>query len=77
MFPARHSFMPKSEYDIVDQPNPKIVILVNEDIIAIIRDYGPGRYVYRTEAPASLEKFFRTVQKIESYSRYGTNSIQG
>lgn len=77
MFPRNNSFMPKSEYDVVDKVNPKMVILVNEEIDAIIKEYGSGMYVYRTEAPDNLKKFFQGIQKIETYSRYGTNSIQG
>jgi len=77
MFPRNYSFMPKSEYDVVDKVNPKMVILVNEEIEALIKDYGSGMYVYRPEAPANLKKFFGGIKEIETYSRYGTNSIQG
>jgi hypothetical protein len=77
MVPRKYSFMPQSDYDIVDKANPKMVILVNEELDAIIKEYGSGMYVYRPEAPDNLKKFFQGIQKIETYSRYGTNSIQG
>lgn len=77
MFPRTFSLLPESQYDVVDKPNPKMVTLVNEEIDAIIKDYGSGMYVYRPEAPDNLKKFFGGIKKIETYSRYGTNSIQG
>ncbi|GEM_PF-767071 len=77
MFPRTLSLLPQSEYDVVDKPNPKMVTLVNGEIDAIIKDYGSGMYVYRPEAPDNLNKFFQGIKQIETYSRYGTNSIQG
>lgn len=77
VFQGSFSFFSKSKYDVVDKVNPKMTVLVNQELDRMVSEYGSGMYAYRPEAPANLEKFYRELKTIETYSRHGTNSIMG
>lgn len=77
VFGGTVSFGSKSKYDVVDKANPKMTLLVNQELDRIVSEYGSGMYAYRPEAPANLVKFYRELKTITTYSRHGTHSVMG
>ncbi|ROI00419.1 hypothetical protein [Chryseobacterium daecheongense] len=71
-------FTPRSEFDITDKQNDKIVHMFNTQIEKQIEDHTqstmhPG---YIPESRQNTTSYLKTIRSIESYSRYGVKSTQ-
>lgn len=74
----RDFFPTKSEFDIPDKQNDKIVNMLNEEINKEIDNHTksvmyPG---YIPEARQHTIDYLKTIKSIESYARYGVKSTQ-
>jgi len=69
----------KTQFDVADKENPKIVAMLNTQLQKNIdkhekNTFHPG---YLPTAKAYVAAYLKTIAKLESYSRYGVASSRG
>jgi hypothetical protein len=87
LFFITYEFMSsKSEFDMVDKENSKIVVMMNEQIKYNVNQYntndsdafGPvsNCKTCLPTAKKKVEDYLKTIKQVESYARYGVTSTQ-
>lgn len=66
----------RSRYDVTDQPNPKMVTLVNQQIESSVLEYQSND-VFIPEAANNFRKYLKSLKSIQTYSQHGSNSLWG
>jgi hypothetical protein len=71
-------FSSRSEFDVVDKPNDKMVAMVNTEIDKEIDNHTqsashPG---YIPESRQNVVRYLKTLRSIEGYARYGVRSTK-
>lgn len=72
-------FMPnKSEWDVIDKENPKLVAMANEQFDRLIENHTKSSFYpgYNEHSHINAQKFFNSLRSAETYARHGVMSTK-
>lgn len=67
----------RNHYDVTNQPNLKMITIVNKQIDSLALTYESKKETYIPEAGNNFRNYMKSLKSIQTYSRHGSNSLLG